>query len=127
MRTALRVFLAMLLLTYSIGLVNADQLRPLINDLKSTDTEAALKALKRLGQSGDIRAVPPVIDALHDERDVVRQYAVEALQHLIRSLDGGYIAVKRWLRALIKRLQPDPPGGVVTAAQESLDLYAQKA
>jgi HEAT repeat protein len=127
MRTAIRVFLTVLLLTHTSGLVNADQLRPLINDLKSTDTEAALKALKRLGASGDIRAVPPLIDALHDERGVVRQYAVEALQHLVRALDDGYIVVKRWLRSLINRLQPDPPGGVVTAAQESLDLYAQKA
>jgi HEAT repeat protein len=127
MRTAIRVFLTVLLLTHTTGLVNADQLRPLINDLKSPDTEAVVKALKRLGESGDIRAVPPLIDALHDERGVVRQYAVEALQHLVRALDDGYIVVKRWLRSLINRLQPDPPGGVVTAAQECLDLYAQKA
>ena len=127
MRIIVWVFLAALLWTHTTGLVNADQLRPLINDLKSTDTEAALKALKRLGESGDIRAVAPLIDALHDERGVVRQYAVEALQHLVRVLDDGYIVIKRWLRSLINRLQPDPPGGVVTAAQESLDLYAQKA
>ena len=127
MRTVIRVFLTVLLLTHTTGLVNADQLRPLIDDLKSTDTEATLNALKRLGESGDIRAVQPLIDALHDERGVVRRYAVEALQHLVRALDDSYIAVKRWLQSLINRLHPNPPGGVVIAAQESLDLYAQKA
>ena len=127
MRTAIWVFLAALSLTQSTGLAEAGQLRPLINDLKSADTEAALQAVKGLGDSGDIRAVPPLLDALHDERDVVRQYAVEALQHLVRALDDVYIVTKRWLQSLIKQLRPAPADGVVTAARRPLDLHAKKA
>jgi hypothetical protein len=39
-----------LLLTHITGLVDADQLRPLINDVQSADTETALKAIKGLGK-----------------------------------------------------------------------------
>ena len=91
MRTTLWVFLATLLLTHMTGLADADQLRPLINDVQSADTETALKAIKGLGGSSDIRAVPPLLAALRDERGVVRQYAVEALQHLVRTLDKAYL------------------------------------
>jgi HEAT repeat protein len=127
MRTAILVFLAALLVTSITGLVEADQLRPLINDLQSVDTETALKAIKGLGESGDIRAVPPLLSALRDERGVVRQYAVEALQHLVRTLDKVYFVAKRWLQSLIDQLRSDPSDGVVTTARRPLDLHAKKA
>jgi HEAT repeat protein len=127
MRAAIWVFLAALSLMQSTGLADASQLRPLINDLKSADTETALKAVKGLGESGDIRAVPPLLGALRDERDVVRRYAVEALQQLVRALDNVYIVVKRWLQSLINQLQPAPADGVVTTARQPLDLHAKKA
>lgn len=126
MRTAILVFLAALLLTHITGLAEADQLRPLINDLQSVDTETALKAIKGLGESGDIRAVPPLLAALRDERGVVRQYAIEALQHLVRTLDKVYLVAKRWLQSLIDQLR-DPSDGVVTTARRPLDLHAKKA
>jgi HEAT repeats len=127
MRTVIWIILAALSLTQSTGLADADQLRPLINDLKSADTQAALKAVHGLGDSGDIRAMSPLLDALHDERDVVRQYAVEALQHLVRALDNVYIVTKRWLQSLIDQLRPAPADGVVTATRRPLDLHAKKA
>jgi HEAT repeat protein len=117
MRTAAWIFLVPLLLTGATRLADADQLRPLINDLKSADTEIALKAITGLGASGDIRAVPPLLDALRDERGVVRRSAVEALQHLVRALDDVYIVVKRWLQSLINKLQLDPSGEVITVDQ----------
>ena len=127
MRTTLWVFLATLLLTHMTGLADADQLRPLINDVQSADTETALKAIKGLGGSSDIRAVPPLLAALRDERGVVRQYAVEALQHLVRTLDKAYLVTKRWLQSLINQLRSDPADGVVTTARRPLDLLAKKA
>jgi HEAT repeats len=114
MRTMLWILLAALPLTSAIGLAYADQLRPLINDLKSADVDTALKAVTDLGESGDIRAVSPLLDALRDERDAVRQSAAEALQHLVRALDDVYIVVKRWLQALINKLRLDPSGDVIT-------------
>jgi HEAT repeat protein len=127
MRTAIWICLAVLLLTYTSGLADADQLRPLINDLKSADTETTLKAIEGLGESGDIRAVPLLLKALRDERDVVRQYAIEALQRLVRTLDDMYIVVKHWLQSLINQLRHDPSDGVITAVRWPLDLYVKKA
>jgi HEAT repeat protein len=127
MRTAILIFLAALLLAHITGPADADQLRPLIDDLQSVETETALKAIKGLGESGDIRAVPPLLAALRDERGVVRQYAVEALQHLVRTLDKVYFVAKRWLQSLIDQLRSDPSDGVVTTARRPLDLHAKKA
>ena len=127
MRTTLLVFSAALLLTHITGLAKADQLRPLLNDLRSADTETTLKAIKGLGESGDIRAVPPLLAASRDARDVVRQYAIEALQHLVRSLDSVYLVAKRWLQSLIDQLRSDPSDRVVTTARRPLDPLAKKA
>ena len=127
MRTALLVCLAALLLTHITGLADADQLRPLLNDLQSADTETTLKAIKRLGESGDIRAVPPLLAAFRDERGVVRQYAIEALQQLVRTLDNVYLVAKRWLQSLINQLRSNPSERVVTTARRPLDPFAQKA
>jgi HEAT repeat protein len=127
MRTTIWVFLATLLLTPITGLTDVDPLQLLVNDVQSADTEAALKAISGLGDSRDIRAVPPLLTALRDERGVVRQYAVEALQHLVRTLDKVYFVAKRWLQSLIDQLRSNPVDGVVTAARRPLDLYAKKA
>jgi HEAT repeat protein len=127
MRTAILVFLAALLLTPITGLADADQLRPLLNDLQSADTETTLKAIKGLGESSDIRAVPPLLAALRDEHSIVQQYAIEALQHLVRTLDNVYFVAKRWLQSLIDQLRSDPADAVVTTARQPLDPLAKKA
>jgi HEAT repeat protein len=106
-----------ILLTGSIDLTRADQLRPLIDDLQSGDTQVTLQALQRLGESGDIRAVPPLLQALGDDRGVVRQYAVEALQHLIQALDGVYMVVKRGLQSLIDKLRLESSDDLITVEQ----------
>src|SRR5262245_9055431 len=108
------IFLTALLLTNAIMLTYAEQLRPLSDDVKSADVETALKAITALRESGDIGAVPPLLDALRDERRLVRQAAVEALQHLVRALDDVYIVVKRWLQSLINKLRLDPAEDVIT-------------
>jgi HEAT repeats len=117
MQTAARIALVALFLASAVGLARADQLRPLINDLKSKDMDITLRAIKGLGESGDLRAVSPLLDALHDERGVVRQYAVEALQHLVQTLDEVYIVVKRWLQSLVNKLRLDPSDEMITVEQ----------
>ncbi len=114
MRTARRVLLAALLLASAISPVHADQLRPLIDDLQAKETDTTLKAIKGLGESGDLRAVPPLLDALHDHRGVVRRHALEALHHLVQTLDEVYIVVKRWLQSLLNKLRLDPADEVIT-------------
>jgi hypothetical protein len=125
MRMATCIFLTALLLTSAIKLAYADRLRPLINDLTSADVETALKAITALRESGDLGAVPPLLDALRDERRVVRHAAVEALQHLVRALDDVYIVVKRWLQSLINKLRLDPSDDVITVEQP--DTYPDVA
>lgn len=127
MRTATWFILAALALTNISGLACADQLQPLINDLQSADTKTVLKAIKGLGESGDIRAVPPLLDALRDERGVVRQYTVEALQHLVQALDDAYLVVKRWLQSLINKLRLDPADDVITVEQSVVDPLGKAA
>jgi HEAT repeat protein len=105
MRRAVCLFLT--LLVSGIGPAVADTLRTLPSGYQSRDAEAMLKALAELGQSGDIAALPPLLEALRDERAVVRQYAVEALQRFARVLDDAHILVKRWLQILINRLRTD--------------------
>ncbi|HSF31406.1 MAG TPA: HEAT repeat domain-containing protein [Candidatus Tectomicrobia bacterium] len=114
MRTARRVLLAALLLASAISPVYADQLRPLIDDLQAKETDTTLKAIKGLGESGDLRAVPPLLDALYDHRGVVRRHALEALHHLVQTLDEVYIVVKRWLQSLLNKLRLDPADEVIT-------------
>jgi HEAT repeat protein len=117
MRSALSIFVAMLLLTPAIDLAYADRLQSWIDDLQSANTATKLSAIKGLGESGDIRAVPPLVEALGDERDVVRQHAVEALQHLVIVLDDVYSIVKRWVQSLINKLRLRPADEAITVEQ----------
>jgi HEAT repeat protein len=114
MRTASLFLLGLLLLTGGIDWSYADQLQPLLDDFASTDMDTRLRAIKSLGESGEIRAVPPLIAALNDEHDVVRQYAAEALQELARVLDDVYVGIKRWLQSLINKLRLKPTDDVIT-------------
>jgi HEAT repeat protein len=117
MRPATPIFLAILLLTPAIDLAYADRLQSWLDDLQSANTATKLNAIKSLGESGDIRAVPPLVEALRDERDVVRQYAVEALQNLVIVLDDAYDIVKRWLQSLINKLRLHPADEAITVEQ----------
>ena len=81
MRKVVWFFLAVLLLATAIDLA-ADELELLINDPQSGDTQRIFKATKGIGESEDIRVLPALLGVLRGERGVVREYRVEALQHL---------------------------------------------
>jgi hypothetical protein len=117
MRTVFRMMLGVLLIWGTIELSHADELKRFVNDLKSADAQIRMTAIQRLGESGDIRAVPPLLAALNDENVLVRKYAIEALQRLVSILDDVHGIVKRWLQTLIKSLKSEPSGQVIAVAQ----------
>jgi HEAT repeat protein len=108
MRTVAFVLLTFVLLPGVLDRSHADELQPLIEDLHSTDVETRLRAIKSLGESGDVRAVPALLAAAYREHGVVRQYAIEALQHLTHLLDDVHMVVKRWLQSIIETLRSGP-------------------
>ena len=126
MRTVSSLLLGLLLLTGGIELSHADRLQPLLDDLASADMDTRLKAITSLGESGEIRAVPPLIAALNDEHEVIRQYAAKALQNLARVLDDAYVVVKRWLQSLINKLRLDSTDDVITVERRGGRLHPSR-
>ena len=123
MRTASRIVLGMLLMLGTIELSAADELKSVVNALKSADAQTRIMAIQRLGESGDIRAVQPLLAALNDENALVRTYAIEALQRLVSILDEVHVVVKRWLQTLIKSLKNEPAEEVITVARPVASTY----
>ena len=74
MRTISRMMLGVLFLLGTIELSHADELKRFVNDLKSADAQTRMTAIQRLGESGDIRAVPPLLAALSDENALVHDH-----------------------------------------------------
>ncbi|HZC00147.1 MAG TPA: HEAT repeat domain-containing protein [Gammaproteobacteria bacterium] len=126
MRTVSSLLLGLLLLTGGIELSHADRLQPLLDDMASADMDTRLKAITSLGESGEIRAVPPLIAALNDEHEVIRQYAAKALQNLARVLDDAYVVVKRWLQSLINKLRLDSTDDVITVERRGGRLHPSR-
>jgi HEAT repeat protein len=126
MRTVSSLLLGLLLLTGGIELSHADRLQPLLDDMASADMDTRLKAITSLGESGEIRAVPPLIAALNDEHEVIRQYAAKALQNLARALDDAYVVVKRWLQSLINKLRLDSTDDVITVERRGGRLHPSR-
>jgi HEAT repeat protein len=117
MHTASRIVLGILLMLGTIELSAADDLDSVVNALKSADAQTRIMAIQRLGESGDIRGVQPLLAALNDENALVRTYAIEALQRLVSILDDVHGMVKRWLQMLIKSLKNEPAEEVITMAR----------
>jgi HEAT repeat protein len=115
--------LGILLMLGTIELSAADELKSVVNDLKSADAQTRMTAIQRLGESGDIRAVQPLLAALNDENALVRTYAIEALQRLVSILDEVHVVVKRWLQTLIKSLKNEPAEEVITVARPVASTY----
>jgi HEAT repeat protein len=126
MRTVSSLLLGLLLLTGGIELSHADRLQPLLDDMASANMDTRLKAITSLGESGEIRAVPPLIAALNDEHEVIRQYAAKALQNLARVLDDAYVVVKRWLQSLINKLRLDSTDDVITVERRGGRLHPSR-
>jgi len=91
----------------------ADEMDRLIRDATSGTPQIRLQALQALGNSGDVRAVQPLLAALQDRDTTIRACAIAALQSLVRTLKGVYYTVAQWLEALLANLgvtvAPPPP------------------
>ena len=64
------------------ALAQEDRIAPLIEKLKSKDTSTRQAAARSLGETGDIRATRPLLDAANDKYPEVRREAAEAMKKL---------------------------------------------
>jgi HEAT repeat protein len=79
----------------------ADEIDRLIHAAASGSPQERLQALKALGDSGDLRALQPLLVALRDDNTTIRAGAIAALQVLARTLKGLYRMVARWIEELL--------------------------
>lgn len=86
----------------------ADDIDRFIQDARSASPLVRQHALEALGNSGDPRALQPLLAALHDDSPSIRQCAVAALRVLSRTLKGVYRMMARWIDNLIITLGGDP-------------------
>ena len=108
MSRVLCVLLASLLVVGAITASHGDEFQRLIQDLRSTDEETRMKAVKALGESGEMRALKPLLEALRDDSVVVREHALEALRNLVKVLSDVYRLMRWWLQDLLNRLGVSP-------------------
>ena len=106
------VFLSLLsVFILSSAVASADEVERWLRDASSPKLQVRLQALRALGESGDIRAVKPLLTALHDDNSTIRECAVAALHSLVRALQGAYSTVVQWIEGLLATL-----GGSTTTA-----------
>jgi hypothetical protein len=111
------IVLGVLCLVLALGVVvpsvTADEVDRWLHEATSTSPQIRLQALQALGRSGDIRALPPLLAALHDNDPTLRSCAIDALRSLARSLQGLYRTVAQWVEELLVTLgvttPPEPP------------------
>lgn len=111
------VFLATLIAAMMLGLAArpamAESIERLIRDATSASGAKRLQAVEALGDSGDLRALQPLLGLLHDADPSIREHALEALQTLTQSLRQIYAHLAQWIDSLLLRLDiylaPEPP------------------
>ena len=110
--TVLYSLLMICVLGVSAG--SADELEGWLRDATSPVLHTRLQALRALGDSGDIRAVRPLLIALQDDNVTIRDCAAAALRSLVRAIQGLYATVAQWIEELLATLEqsttaPPPP------------------
>jgi HEAT repeats len=115
--TVLLSLLSVFILGSSVA--SASEVERWLRDATSPDVQVRLQALRALGASGDIRAVKPLLTALHDDNATIRDCAVAALRSLVQALQGAYATVVQWIEELLTTLggattAPPPPAGEKT-------------
>jgi len=66
--------------------------------------EGRLQALQELGKSGDIRALPVLLQAAQEPNPTIRDHAIAALRNLIQTFQGVYRTVARWVEQFLATL-----------------------
>ena len=107
------VVLISTLLLFGIGIphLEADDIDRLVHDATSGSRQERLQAFRALGNSGDPRALQPLLAALEDGDSTIRDGAIAALQSLVRTLKGLYHTIAQWIEELLVTLgvSPSPP------------------
>jgi HEAT repeat protein len=99
--------LCSLMIGFILGLssvASANDIERWLRDAASPVPQVRLQALRALGDSGDIRAVPPLLTALRDDNSTIRDCAVAALRSLARALQGIYDTIAQWIAGLLTSL-----------------------
>jgi hypothetical protein len=102
-----------MVLTPRSTIAEMDHVERLIQDAISASGSKRLQAVEALGHSGDLRALQPLLDLLHDVDPSVREQASKALRTLVQSLRQIYTHLAQWIDSLLLWLDiylaPDPP------------------
>jgi HEAT repeat protein len=107
------VLLTSLLVVGAMTTSHGDEFQRLIQDLRSSDEASRMKAVKALGQSGEMRALNPLLEALKDDSALVREHALEALRNLVKVLSDVYRLMRWWFQDLLNRLGISPQERVI--------------
>jgi len=95
------------------ALAAPDPLERLIQDATSASGAKRVQAVEALGNSGDPRALLPLIDLLHDVDPSIRKHVITALRTLTQHLKQVYTHLAQWIDSLLLRLHihlaPEPP------------------
>jgi HEAT repeat protein len=97
--------LVVLVVAAWVGPGAARDIEPLVHDLRTGDEATRVRAVLALGDSRDPQAVEVLRHALHDESQLVRQYALQALKRLLLMLAQTSRLVTQWLDELLERLE----------------------
>jgi HEAT repeat protein len=97
--------LVVLVVVAWIGPGSARGIEPLVHDLRTGDEATRARAVLALGHSGDPQAVEVLRNALHDESQLVRKHALQALRHLLLILAHTSRLVTHWLHELLERVE----------------------
>jgi HEAT repeat protein len=92
-------------------------LEPLVHDLRTGDEPTRVRAVLALGHSGDPHAVEVLRHALHDESQLVRTHALQALKHLLLILAHTSRLVTHWLHELLEQVEGQLEAPQVTTVQ----------
>jgi HEAT repeat protein len=105
-----------------VGPGSARGLEPLVHDLRTGDEATRVRAVLALGDSGDPQAVEVLRHALHDESQLVRTHALQALKHLLLILAQTSRLVTHWLHELLEWVEErleEPQATTVKPSTES--------
>lgn len=83
----------------------ADSLEQWIARARQGNDTARLEALHALGNSGSLRAIPVLVEALYDSQPTIRERAFAALQTLAQALHDAYTTVAQWIEQLLASVQ----------------------
>jgi HEAT repeat protein len=114
MRATVLLYSLLIMFALGVSAASADELEGWLRDATSPVLHTRLQALRALGDSGDIRAVQPLLTALRDDNMTIRDCAAAALRSLVRALRGLYATVAQWIEGLLSTLEesttaPPPP------------------